>query len=339
MAFVKATKEQSKLRAAIFGPSGSGKTYSCLSMAQGMGKKIAVIDSERGSSAKYSDRFEFDICELTDRSINGYIAALKEAGELGYEILIIDSGTHAWQELLEDVDRIAKTKFAGNSYAAWSEGTPKQKKLVSALYDFPGHLFFTMRSKTEYVLETNRSGKQAPKRVGLAPEQGKGVEYEFDILIELSIDHYASVSKDRTGKFQDKIIEKPGKEFGEELALWLSEGVAPKPKPEKTPAEKEIPSVPTNQTQPEQPAPKKDSKSLETKLADTKTWIDGILSNESLSQEEAIKKLSNCRKLWEGLFEDFNKQKKIELYQDGLTYFDRALGALGHTENEEGDLF
>ncbi|WP_000144790.1 AAA family ATPase, partial [Leptospira interrogans] len=89
MTFVKATKEQSKLRAAIFGPSGSGKTYSCLSMAQGMGKKIAVIDSERGSSAKYSDRFEFDICQLTDRSIDSYIAMMREAGKLGYDVLII----------------------------------------------------------------------------------------------------------------------------------------------------------------------------------------------------------------------------------------------------------
>ncbi|AJR16724.1 AAA ATPase/RecA recombinase (plasmid) [Leptospira interrogans serovar Linhai str. 56609] len=335
MTFVKATKEQSKLRAAIFGPSGSGKTYSCLSMAQGMGKKIAVIDSERGSSAKYSDRFEFDICQLTDRSIDSYIAMMREAGKLGYDVLIIDSGTHAWQELLEDVDKIAKTKFAGNSYAAWSEGTPKQKKLISALYDFPGHLFFTMRSKTEYVLETNRSGKQAPKRVGLAPEQGKGVEYEFDILIELSIDHYASVSKDRTGKFQDKIIEKPGKEFGEELASWLSEGVAPKPKPEKALAEKEDPSS-LGPAQQEQPAPKKLDKSLETKLADTKAWIDGVLGNESLTQKEAIQKLSSCRKRWEGMYQEFSKQNKVALYQEGLTHFDRALGALGHTE--EGDL-
>ncbi|EMS84069.1 ATP-binding protein [Leptospira noguchii] len=331
MTFVKATKEQSKLRAAIFGPSGSGKTFSCLSMAQGMGKKIAVIDSERGSSAKYSDRFDFDICQLADRSIDSYIAMMREAGKLGYDVLIIDSGTHAWQELLEDVDKIAKTKFAGNSYAAWSEGTPKQKKLISALYDFPGHLFFTMRSKTEYVLETNRSGKQAPKRVGLAPEQGKGVEYEFDILIELSIDHYASVSKDRTGKFQDRIIEKPGKEFGQELASWLSEGIAPKP-------EKEAP--PANPAQQEKPTSKKENKSLEDKLADTKAWIEGVLEDESINQKDAIKKLTNCRNLWKGLYQEFSKSNKVALYQDGLTQFDRALGALGHTEEtDEEDAF
>ncbi|WP_017860891.1 hypothetical protein [Leptospira interrogans] len=95
--------------------------------------------------------------------------------------------------------------------------------------------------------------------------------------------------------------------------------------------EKEIPPA-----QLESPAPKKDSKTLETKLTDTKAWIDGVLGNESLTQKEAIQKLSSCRKRWEGMYQEFSKQNKVALYQEGLTHFDRALGALGHTE--EGDL-
>ena len=69
-----------------------------------------------------------------------------------------------------------------------------------------------------------------PTRIGLAPVQGKGIEYEFDLLMELTIDHVASVLKDRTGKYQDKIIDKPGEKLGAELAAWLSEGASPKPK-------------------------------------------------------------------------------------------------------------
>ena len=42
------------------------------------------------------------------------------------------------------------------------------------------------------------------------------------MLIELNQDHFANVIKDRTGKFQDDIIEKPGEKFGKELAEWLS---------------------------------------------------------------------------------------------------------------------
>jgi hypothetical protein len=86
-----------------------------------------------------------------------------------------------------------------------------------------------MRSKTEWQTEQGNNGKSRPVRVGLAPEQGKGIEYEFDLLLEISTEHIANVIKDRTGKFQDKLIEKPGKEFGAQLVAWLSEGVPATP--------------------------------------------------------------------------------------------------------------
>ena len=74
--FAKATKEQAKLRLAIFGPSGSGKTFTSLRLATGIGGKIAFIDTERGSASKYSDRFEFDVLELPNHHIDTYIAAI-----------------------------------------------------------------------------------------------------------------------------------------------------------------------------------------------------------------------------------------------------------------------
>lgn len=228
--FKKATKQQAKLRAALFGPSGSGKTFSALRIAIGMGGRIAVIDTERGSASKYADRFEFDVLDLTRKDIPSYQEAINAAGLAGYEVLIIDSLSHAWQELLQEVDKLAKSKFRGNTWSAWSEGTPKQRMLVDAILDFPGHVIATMRSKTEWAQENTDNGKTKPVRVGLAPEQGKGIEYEFDLLLELSTDHIVNVIKDRTGKFQDRLIEKPGEDFGEELAAWLSDG-APPPDP------------------------------------------------------------------------------------------------------------
>jgi hypothetical protein len=94
-----------------------------------------------------------------------------------------------------------------------------------------------MRSKTEWTTVDN-NGKKTPQRVGLAPEQGKGIEYEFDLLVEISTEHIANVIKDRTGKFQDKLIDRPGEDFGQQLAAWLSDGlpspVAPAPEPART---------------------------------------------------------------------------------------------------------
>jgi hypothetical protein len=233
MSFKKAIKEQSKLRCAMFGPSGSGKTYSALAIASGIGGSIAVIDSERSSSAKYADRFDFDLVELDKKTIDEYIKYITDAGEAGYNVLIIDSLSHAWKELLQEVEKIAQTHFRGNTFSAWSKGTPRQQRFLDAILRYPGHVIVTMRSKTEYVLDTV-NGKTSPKKIGMAPDQGKDIEYEFDMLIELNQEHTAVVTKDRTGQFQDTAIEKPGVEFGRRLIEWLNNG-APESKKQDPP--------------------------------------------------------------------------------------------------------
>jgi hypothetical protein len=225
MGFKKATKSQANLRAAIHGPSGAGKTFTSLRVAKGLagGSPIAVIDTERGSASKYADRFSFDVLELEDQTIDGYVAAISDAAKAGYMVLVIDSLSHGWQTLLEEVEKLAKAKYRGNTWSAWSEGTPHQRRLVQAILNYPGHVIATMRSKTEWTTVDN-NGKKTPQRVGLAPEQGKGIEYEFDLLLEISTEHIGHVIKDRTGKFQDKLIDKPGEDFGQQLAAWLSSG-------------------------------------------------------------------------------------------------------------------
>lgn len=231
MTFQRATKTQAKLRLALFGPSGAGKTFTALRMAKGIGGRIAMIDTERGSASKYADRFEFDTLILQEKTISDYIAAIEAAEAAGYGTLIIDSLSHAWQELLEEVDRLARAKYRGNTWSAWNEGTPKQRRLIDALIGFDGHVIATMRSKTEWATSDD-NGKVKPTRIGLAPEQGKGIEYEFDLLVELSADHVANVLKDRTGRFQDRTITKPGEDLGKEIAAWLADGA---PAPEKPP--------------------------------------------------------------------------------------------------------
>lgn len=228
MAFKHAEKSQQKLRLAIFGPSGAGKTMTALRVASGISKpdKIALIDTEHGSASKYADRYTFDTDELLVPNIENMVKELDEAAKAGYEVVIIDSLSHAWQELLDEMDRLAKASRSGNSFSVWREGTPKQRLLVKALLEYPGHIIATMRSKTEWVIEQGDNGKSKPVRKGLSPEQGKGIEYEFDMLMEIGQEHYAEIIKDRTGMYQDKIIEKPGEDFGAELIKWLNTGKA-----------------------------------------------------------------------------------------------------------------
>src|SRR5262245_28312049 len=156
MQFKQATKKQAKLRMAIIGPSGSGKTYSALAVGQHLGKKIAVIDTESGSASKYVGKFQFDVLELESHEPTTYIEAIEAAEAAGYDVLIIDSLSHAWMGrggALEQVDRIAKRTQSGNSFTAWRDVTPQHNALVEAMLRCKCHLIATMRAKTEYVME------------------------------------------------------------------------------------------------------------------------------------------------------------------------------------------
>jgi hypothetical protein len=228
--FTRATKKDLFARVAIYGPSGAGKTFTALRIATGLGGRIAAVCTEHGSMRKYADRFSFDVIDASNPTVEFMIEAIRAAEKAGYATLIIDSLTHAWHELLEDVRKIASARYNGNTHSAWSEGTPRQKRLIQTIIGAKLNLICTMRAKTDYVVDKNDRGKVQVTRVGLNPEQGKGIEYEFDLLLRISQDHIATVEKDRTGKYQDKCIEFPGEEFGKDLAAWLNtdEAVAQK---------------------------------------------------------------------------------------------------------------
>lgn len=235
--FQKATKKQSRLRLALIGPSGSGKTYSALSIAQGLGEKIAVIDTERGSASKYSDTFQFDVLEPETFAPDVYVSAIQAADAEGYDVLIIDSLSHAWcgkGGALEMVDDAARRSKSGNTFAAWRDVTPQHNRLVDAILQSSCHIIVTMRSKTEYIMEDNGKGKMTPKKVGLQPIQRDGLEYEFDVVCDVDLDHYLTVSKTRCAHLDRAVIDRPGAALGQTLKAWLTDG-APMPEPKAQP--------------------------------------------------------------------------------------------------------
>ena len=230
-AFKKAVKTKLKARVALVGPSGGGKTFSALSIAQGLllpGGRIAVIDTERGSASKYSDLFDFDVLELTSFEPQKYVDAMQEAANANYPVLVIDSLSHAWNAkggLLEQVDNFAKKSSSGNSFAAWKTATPIQNEFIDAILSYPGHVIVTMRVKMEYLVEKDeKTGKQTPKKIGLAPVQRDSLEYEFDLVGDINIDHELIVTKSRCHILADKVIMKPGKDVGAVLLGWLDDG-------------------------------------------------------------------------------------------------------------------
>lgn len=235
MAFIKATKIVKKARIGLAGPAGSGKTLSALLIAKVFGKKIAVIDAENFSSVAYAGdvilngktiRLDFDVNALQPPyTIDKYIAALDEAGD--YDVVIIDGISPAWAGeggLLEKVDQIASRSNSKNSYFAWRNVTPEHNKFIDAMLHCKTNLIVTMRSKVEYALVENDKGKVVPKKMGLAPIQREGMDYEFDIVFDIDINHSAVASKDRSAMFDGLIIEKLNEEHGKMIFGWCNKG-------------------------------------------------------------------------------------------------------------------
>lgn len=222
----KATRKKAKLRLGIAAPSGAGKTYSALQMAFGIGGKVGLIDTEYGSGDLYADLGDYDIIPIeAPYDVKKYLEAIKAFEEAGYTTIIIDSLTHAWSGdggLLDKQGKIADR--TGNSYTAWRNVTPEHNALVEAMLSSPCHIIATMRAKQEYVQEKNEQGKSVVRKLGMAPVQREGMEYEFTVMLDIDMAHVASTSKDRTRLFDGKFF-KVTPETGKQLLGWLDEGL------------------------------------------------------------------------------------------------------------------
>jgi hypothetical protein len=229
-AFQKAERRKAKLRLALCGPSGSGKTYSALKIAQGIGGKIALIDTENGSGQLYCDIADYDVAEIAPPfSVEKYIGAIKEAETSGYNVLIIDSLSHAWSKeggILDEVDkRAGKNAFTNG----WRQATPLHNKLIDSILQSSIHVIVTMRAKTAYEIEKDDHGKVVPVKKGMAPEQRAGLEYEFTTVLDMdNVRHTATSGKDRTRLFDGKCFV-PDETTGQQLMQWLETGISAQP--------------------------------------------------------------------------------------------------------------
>lgn len=229
----KAERKKAKLRLGISAPSGAGKTYSSLLIGYGITgdwSKVGLIDTENGSGDLYAHLGDYSVIPIeAPFTPDKYSQAIKLFEDNGFEVIIIDSLSHAWAGeggILDIQSAVAAASKSGNSYTAWREVTPKHNALVNTILQSKCHIIATMRAKTEYVQEKNENGKTEIRKVGLAPIQRDGMEYEFTVMLDVSLNHTASASKDRTSLFDGQYF-KPGIETGKKLLEWLETGVDP----------------------------------------------------------------------------------------------------------------
>ncbi|MCU1291851.1 MAG: Mx8p81 [Bryobacterales bacterium] len=229
--FKKAVKRDARGRVALIGPAGSGKSYTMLKLARqlaGPDGRIAAIDTEHGSLSKYADAFDFDVFEMDSFSPANFMAALDAAEQGGYAVFCADSLSHFWvgrDGALEFVDMASKRHR--DNMGGWKEFRPHERSMVDRMIASPCHVIVTMRTKNDYVEELNPStGKMQRRKVGLAPVQREGLEYEFDMVGYMDEDNTMIVDKTRCPAYTGKAIAKPAEKDFLLFCEWLK-GVAP----------------------------------------------------------------------------------------------------------------
>lgn len=224
MQLKKSQRQNQKIKMAIQGASGFGKTFSALQLAYGITNdwsKIAVIDSENGSSNLYSHLGQYKVLELENpHTPENYVQAIEicEKSE-EVEVIILDSISHCWEYLLD-----YHANLSGNSFQNWSKVTPRLKLFIDKILSSKCHVIATMRTKSEYVVNL-KDGKHVPEKLGMKQNFRDGIEFEFTVVLDLDLKNHASASKDRTQLFFGKPPFKITPDTGKLIKEWCESGV------------------------------------------------------------------------------------------------------------------
>jgi hypothetical protein len=223
--FRKAKAEQAAVKLGFYGLAGSGKTFTALLCAEGIakhcGKKIAFVDTERGTDF-YCQRVEdrkihpeaFNFDAIYTKSITEILTEVKRLDFKEYGIVVIDSITHIWEAA-----RLAysgkETSIGTIPFHAWAKIKKPYKELLNYLLSSPMHLILCGRQGNEFE-EDDETGEL--KKVGTKMKAEGETPYEPHILIHMEAVRNqktgeavitAFAEKDRTGILAGKTIQNP----------------------------------------------------------------------------------------------------------------------------------
>lgn len=178
---------------ALYGPTFSGKTFGAICLAAGLtepGAKIGVIDTENGRFSAYADDPDviamvpqgFELIELHPPfHPRRYIAANRALQDAGCQLILTDSGSHAWNGPGGGLDMKEKDKN-------WLQAKLWNKRFKSSLIYSPVHQIVCLRAEDKTkVIDANKSdsGKQEYIPMGIVPECEKSFTYELGTTIEV----------------------------------------------------------------------------------------------------------------------------------------------------------
>lgn len=227
----KAVNQQSFLKAGIFGDPGSGKTttasYLAMAISHKLGNKkpIAFFETEAGSDflVERFDAEKIELLRVKSHSLADLMEAVKEA-EQSCSVLIVDSITHVWNELVEaklkatNRAREAKAKRENRTYYPleklefqhWADVKREWGRWTTLFLNSKLHVIVCGRAGGIWETEKNEeTNKREIQKVGTKMKAEADFGYEPSLLIEMvrvpkgneagsGWQHRAHVLKDRT---------------------------------------------------------------------------------------------------------------------------------------------
>lgn len=189
--FKPAVMQQGFLKMGMYGDPKSGKTYTASLVALGLHKlieskkPITFFDTETGSEYVLSTLYKpagVELQTVKSRSFADLMAATKEAEQIS-DILIIDSVTHVWKELME-----AYKAKKGLTYIALQDWQVLKKEWAAFtdLYlNCKLHMIVCGRAQDVWEDRTDERGKVEKTVVGSKMATEKNLAYEPSLLVEM----------------------------------------------------------------------------------------------------------------------------------------------------------
>lgn len=228
MIFSEATNEQAFLKLGIFGFTGSGKTYTATDIAIGLNKELIsaglpvapvfFLDTETGSdwAKRQLDKAGVTMVRSKTRAFVDLCPAIREA-ENGHGILIIDSITHFWRELMESYAKKKNRKKL--RFDDWSELKMIWGDFTDEFVNSQCHIIMCGRAGFEYDW-FDEDGKKELEKTGIKMKAETETGYEPNILVlmtrhqDISTDpitvwRTATVLKDRSTLLDGRVFKNP----------------------------------------------------------------------------------------------------------------------------------
>jgi hypothetical protein len=236
----KAVRHRVPLVIGLYGVQFSGKTFGAFMLAAGLtkpGAKIGFIDTENGRGSAYAD--DPDVLKMLPQGYTvielhppfhpkRYIDALRQFQANGFDLVIVDSGSHAWEG--EGGAQDMKEKEKG-----WKGPKLWSKRLKNALVYSSMDIIVCLRAQEKTkIIGTGKNQEYIP--LGILPICEKSLPFDLSVSIRVegSVDgkpatHLATPDKWQKGLnwlFNDWRPQLLTPEIGRRIREWNETGAA-----------------------------------------------------------------------------------------------------------------